>query len=143
LDVLDLGLQLSLLRTHGCRFHWKVWLERGPGNGRVKLLLSFLHATHMMLLRRHLVARAASSFAPLGVFSEEENMLKDAVKKWAEAEVKPHVRRMDAEKKMVREITHSERERVDRNGRTRKSSRDCSNRASWASKPKNAWAGPG
>jgi hypothetical protein len=45
-------------------------------------------------------ARYASSTA-LGMFTEEEKMLKESVKKWAESEVKPHVRRMDAEKKMV------------------------------------------
>ena len=37
----------------------------------------------------------------LNQFSDEEKMLKESVKKWAESELKPHVRRMDAEKKMV------------------------------------------
>lgn len=36
----------------------------------------------------------------LSHFTEEEKMLKEAVKKWAETEVKPLVRKMDEEKKM-------------------------------------------
>ena len=46
-------------------------------------------------------ARLASTSTALGMFTEDERMLKESVKKWAETEVKPIVRRMDAEKKMV------------------------------------------
>jgi len=51
---------------------------------------------------RHQGRRALSSASALNQFSDEEKMLKEAVKKWAEAEVKPLVRKMDEEKKMVR-----------------------------------------
>jgi hypothetical protein len=64
------------------------------------LLRSNVAATHTAV--RCLSSTASSnSRAALNQFSEEEQMLKESVRKWAEAEVKPHVRRMDAEKKMV------------------------------------------
>ena len=86
------------------------------GKGRVKSphIFSFPRPFHTLKMlasssARRIVAASALRFqarfassTALNQFSDEEKMLKEAVKKWAEAEVKPHVRRMDQEKKMVR-----------------------------------------
>lgn len=50
------------------------------------------------------VGRRALSSSHVTAFTEEEIMLKDTVKRWAEAEIKPLVRKMDSEKKMDKKI---------------------------------------
>ena len=58
-------------------------------------------SSRRLLLSKPAVASLARNMSALNAFTEEERMLKDSVKKWAEAEVKPLVRKMDSEKKMV------------------------------------------
>jgi short/branched chain acyl-CoA dehydrogenase len=59
-----------------------------------------MFSRRLLLASKHAQQHSVRAFSALNAFSEEEKMLKESVKRWAEAEVKPHVRRMDQEKKM-------------------------------------------
>jgi len=74
--------------------------------------LSLLHRANSLASANSNSNRRCMSTA-LNQFTEEENMLRESVKKWAETEVKPLVRQMDKNSKTVRFHSHQKRQIFD------------------------------
>lgn len=80
-------------------------------NDSVKCQATHITMTHRVLLtsvaavRRQ--ARRSFSSGPVTRFTEDEDMMRNAARQWANQELKPHVREMDNEAKLRPSILES------------------------------------